>query len=124
MSTSVAVSDQVVARIDTIMRELAALRQKLAAPTSAQARDLREPLVIEQDGRPQWAILSAEEYHRFRLWERREKARAQLLGAMAQRRAQPAWREAFQLMDQISQRADLSDDKLSDLIDRAVHAAS
>jgi len=124
MSSLSAVSsqDQVIARIDTIIRELAALRQQLTSPVPAQECDLQEPLIVEHDGRPGLAILPAEDYRRFRQWERREKARAQILDAMAQRRAQPAWSDAFRLMDALGQRSDLSDDELNDLIDRAVHA--
>jgi hypothetical protein len=68
------------------------------------------------------AILSAETYQRFRLRERREQARAQIFEIAARRRAQPDWRQAFDLMDELSQHADLSDDELGVLIDRAVHA--
>ena len=114
--------DQVVARIDAIIRELAALRQQLTAPQSP--RPDQEPLIVEQDGQPQLAILSAETYQRFRLWERREQARAQIFEIAARRRAQLDWQQAFDLMDELSQRADLADDELGDLIDRAVHAAS
>ncbi len=114
--------DQVVARIDAIIRELAALRQQLTALQSPQSD--QEPLIVEQDGQPQLAILSAETYRRFRLWERREQARAQIFEIAARRRAQPDWQRAFDLMDELSQRAVLSDDELSHLVDRAIRAAS
>lgn len=113
--------DQVVARIDAIIRELATLRQQLAALQSPSSD--QEPLVIEQDGQPQLAILSAEAYQRFRLWERREQARAQIFEIAARRRAQLDWQQAFDLMDELSQRADLSEDELSHLVDRAVRTA-
>jgi len=114
---------QLIARLDAIIRELAALRQQLTSPETPQPGE-PAPLIVEQDGQPQLAILPAESYQRFRQWEQREQARARIFEAAARHRAQPDWQPAFDLMGELSQRADLSDDELSDLTDRAIHAAA
>jgi PHD/YefM family antitoxin component YafN of YafNO toxin-antitoxin module len=85
-----------------------------------QNLDAHDSFVIESHGQLRLAILSAEEYARFKMWERREVIRSRIFGEMERRRSRSGWAEAFKLMDSLSQRAQISDDDLHQIVDNAV----
>ena len=91
-------------------------------PQLARDPKLRDTLVIESEGHTRFAILPADEYSRYLEWERRERVRARIFAEMTRRRAQPNWRQALAMMNEISQRANLSDGELNALVDRAISA--
>lgn len=91
-------------------------------PTLAHDLKLRDTLVVESEGHTRFAILPADEYSRYLAWERRERVRVRLFDEMTRRRAQPNWRQAFAMMNEISQRANLSDGELNVLVERATGA--
>jgi PHD/YefM family antitoxin component YafN of YafNO toxin-antitoxin module len=89
-------------------------------PQLTQNLDTHDSFVIESDGQLRLAILSAEEYARFKTWERREVIRSRIFNEMEGRRSRSNWTEAFKLMESLSQRAQVSDDDLHRLVDNAV----
>lgn len=89
-------------------------------PQLTQNVDSHDSFVIESNGQLRLAILSAEEYARFKTWERREVIRSRIFNEIEGRRSQSSWAEAFKLMETLSQRAQVSDDDLHRLADNAV----
>ena len=89
-------------------------------PQLTQEIDSRDSFVVESNGQTRFAILSADEYARFKTWERREAIRSRIFSEVERRRARPNWAEAFKFMDTLSQRAQVSEDDFNQLVDRAV----
>jgi len=89
-------------------------------PQLTRNLDTRDSFVIESNGQLRLAILSAEEYARFKTWERREAIRSHIFNEMERRRSRSNWTEAFKLMETLSQRSQVTDDELHQLVDNAV----
>lgn len=106
-----------------MIKRLSVREAQAVLPRLSQDQDFTDWLVVEQEGQPRLAILPAEEYNRFKAWERRERARIWIMEEIAQRRPRPDWAEAFKKMDELSWRADFMDDELEGIIDRAVNWA-
>lgn len=103
-----------------MVKHLSIQEAQAALPRLSREAGFRDGLVIEEEGQPRLAILPVEEYSRFKAWEQRERVRVRLLAESARRRARPDWGRAFEVMDELSQRAELSDEELERLIERAV----